>query len=59
MEPNPRKILHSINQYNEENKVNLHSPRHHHHHQQHHQHIYDKNHYDIQGYNKKMNDMMA
>lgn len=51
MEPNPRKVLHTINPFNEENKVNIHSPRHH-------QHI-DKSHYDIQGYNKKMNDMMA
>jgi len=60
MEPNPRKVLHTINQFNEENKVSMHSPRHHHHHhQQQQQHIIDKNHYDIQGYNKKMNDMMA
>jgi len=60
METNPRKILHTINPFNEDNKMNLlkkyHtddviSPRH--------QHTIDKNQYDIQGYCKRMNDMMA
>jgi len=60
MEAGPRKILHTLNPFNEDNKMNLlrkyHnedmiSPRH--------QHALDKNQYDIQGYCKRMNDMMA
>ena len=59
MEVGPRKILHTLNQFNEDNKMNqmkrygeeMMSPRH--------QHALDKNQYDIQGYCKRMNDMMA
>ena len=60
MDPGPRKILHSLNQYNEDNKMNTMkrypheesmSPRSHG--------MIDRNQYDIQGYCKRMNDMMT
>lgn len=56
METNPRKVLHAMNNINQDNRT---SPMKNYTDQEALKASIDQNHYDIQGYYKRINDMMA